>query len=95
MSICLGFISESIIILLVIFISGVILLVSPIILSALLSTYFLPIIIILLYLYLLIFETPIYNIPQILENNIPNVIYTPFLFILLVIYINTCQISNY
>lgn len=92
---CIALVSELLIILLLIILSGITLFIVPIILSALLSTYFLPIIIILLYLYLLIFETPIYNIPQILENNIPNVIYTPFLFILLVIYINTCQISNY
>lgn len=92
---CIGLVSELFLILLLTILSGIVLFIVPIILSALLSTYFLPIIIILLYLYLLIFETQIYNIPQILENNIPNVIYTPFLFILLVIYINTCQISNY
>lgn len=92
---CIALVSELFLILVLTILSGFILFIVPIILAALLSTYFLPIIIILLYLYLLIFETQIYNIPQILENNIPNIIYTPFLFILLVIYINTCQISNY
>ena len=55
-------------------------------------TYGLPMLIVLLYLYLLIFESNVYNIPELIENNLSNTFYTLFLFILYLLYISACQI---
>ena len=64
----------------------------PIILLAIMITYGLPMLIVLLYLYLLIFESNVYNIPELIENNLSNTFYTLFLFILYLLYISACQI---
>ena len=55
-------------------------------------SYLLPAVIILGYLYLLFFETSVYNIPNILQENLNESIYFSFLFIIYIVYISVCQI---
>jgi hypothetical protein len=57
--------------------------------------YLLPVIIVFAYLYLLIFETNVYNIPNVLQENLYESVYLSFLFILYIVYISTCQILVY
>lgn len=86
---------EFFLILFLLLLSGFTLFVFPIILVSLITTYTLPLIILLTYIYLILFETSVYNLPQLLESYLPNFMYTLFLLILYIIYINTCQIYNY
>lgn len=55
-------------------------------------SYLLPSVILLGYLYLLFFETNVYNIPNILQENLNESIYLSFLFIIYLVYISVCQI---
>jgi len=74
------------------FLPGVVLYLLSSILSGVFVSYTLPFLIGILYIYLLIFESGLINLPIILQNYLPDYIYTPILFILYVLYISQWQI---